>query len=136
MLLSKEDMFGNKVADGAVGTPVVFPNTMDWRNHGEDIYFRLFLCVQCMTAAASGGASTVSFTWETSDDETNWTAIQVFGSFGLSELTKGAFLVKNSALPRGLKRYQRLKATTAGAAFTTAPEFFAFLVDGREEPLS
>ena len=132
MHMSKEDMFGNATA-GAAGAKVVFQKTMDFGKHGDDIYHRLFLIAQCVNAGVGAGAS-VTFTWETSPDNATWEEIKVWGSFGVAELKDKAFLIKNSVLQRNMKRYQRLSVTATGS-FSTAPEFFAFLTDGREEPL-
>lgn len=132
---SKQDMFceGQQVATTSTTAST---NVLDFHAHGDDILNKLFLVV--LITVALVGAGTVTIKWQTCDAED-------FGSGVVETLltptalsatdTAGTFAVKNAALPRGLKRYNRLLFTAADT-ITTAPAFTAFIVDARVEPLA
>ena len=88
-------------------------------------------------APTNGSALTVA--WETSDYEgfvdgsNNASATTVFTkTIAATALTAGAYPIRNETLPKGLKRYNRLKFT-GEASKTAYPKVTAFVHDGRDE---
>jgi hypothetical protein len=89
-------------------------DVLDFGAHGDDILFKLFLIIQCVTAMASQSAkpSTVSIYWQTSAAEAMSNAVETLltpTALGDSACALKAFVVANHTLPRNLKRYNRLK---------------------------
>lgn len=114
--------------------------------HGDDILFSLFWILWASTTAAD---SSITVVWETSDNEptantenSDASKVEVLTkTFAAAQLVAGAYLVQNEPLPKGLKRYNRLKITgTAGSDSSVStkvyPKVSAFIVDGRDEPLA
>lgn len=139
MHLSKEDSFCYDQQIAATGD-TVSTNVLDFNKHGDDLQNQLHLCIQ--SAGAIAGDGTVSIVWQTSDAEAFGSGVveHLLTPTALSPSTTvaGTWIVKNAALPKSLKRYQRLKFSVTlgqGETMTTAPKFRAFIVDGRQEPL-
>lgn len=131
MNLSREDMFCEALQPE--GTTAKYTDTLDFHNHGDDILGKLFWSL--FVAAASTGAS-LTVAWQTRDepfaDDADTGATTLFSStIAAASLTAGAYPIKNEALPKGLKRYNRLKLTCGSG--TTNPKVTAFLHDGRDE---
>lgn len=114
--------------------------------HGDDIFFKMFWCLWCSKAAAD---TSITVVWETSDNEP--TADQANGdaskvdlftkTITASELAKGAYPIANEPLPKGLKRFNRLKITGAAGSDSAVstkvyPDVTAYLIDGRDEPIA
>ena len=122
-----EPTAGNAPADGTGG------------HHGDDVLYRMFWCLWCSTAAEGAGLTVV---WETSDNDpadgqANADASKVellTRTITAGEMAKGAYPIANEPLPKGLKRFNRLKIKATGNG--TAPEVSAFLLDGRDEPIA
>lgn len=80
-------------------------------DHGDDVMRLLSWFVWAVTACTG----TLTVTWQTSDDPE-------FGAgnvdeiaertVGAAEIAKGKYLVNGDPIPKGLKRYQRLKVTS------------------------
>ena len=80
-------------------------------HHGDDVMRLLSWFVWAVTSCAG----TLTVTWQTSDDPE-------FGAgnvdeiaertVGAAEIAKGKYLVNGDPIPKGLKRYQRLKVTS------------------------
>lgn len=133
MELSKEDLF---CEDKQTSTTAAATDVLDFHSHGDDVLNMLYWFVLC-TAAAADASLTVA--WQTSTDEaftsptTLWTK-----TIGASDLVKGKFAIANEALPKGLKRYNRLYLTgIAGTdeSVTTKvyPKVTAAIIAGRDE---
>lgn len=124
MQLSKEDLFhdGTTTAAGSSGAVGAASNgdVLDFHAHGDDVMGKLWWFVHTDKAGA------VKATWETSDNE------NMSGATTLVEKTATAtadsYPFKNEPLPKGLKRYNRLKVATASASTVTAG-----LTTGRDE---
>ena len=136
MQLSKEDMFceGQQTATTAAAST----NVLDFGKHGDDVLNKLFWSL--FVAAVTGVVDkTLTVAWETSDYEgfvdgsNNASATTVFSkTIAATDLVAGAYPIRNEALPKGLKRYNRLKFTS-GASSTYYPKVTAFVHDGRDE---
>ena len=135
MNLSKEDMF----CEGMVCTAAAkaSTNVLDFHKHGDDVMGALFFSVFVDAVdSANNGASAVDkdllVEWETSDAEAFGTSTTLWSkTCAKAGIVKGAYIVKNEALPKGLKRYNRLKFTEASG--TKFPDVTAFLHAGRDE---
>lgn len=136
MLLSKEDMFSD-----AQEIPVTLnaatdsANVLDFKAHGDDIDKLLRWFVILGETATSDGAATLTITWQTSENGTDWTTVYTSATFALASLVAGAKLVDGLVLPTGLKRYNKLVYTNAGAAFTNTPAVDAAVIRN-EMPIS
>lgn len=134
MKLSKEDMF----CEGMVCTAAAkaSTNVLDFHKHGDDVLGKLFFSVHVDAVdSANAGASAVDkdllVEWETSDAEDFGTTKTLWSkSVAKAGILKGAYIVKDEPLPRGLKRYNRLKFTEASG--TKFPDVTAFVHDGRD----
>lgn len=129
MQLSKEDMFceNMKVEE----TPKNSTNDLDFGEHGDDVLNKLFwsLHVDSVTDTVD---KDVTVAWLTSDsaDFSSYTTLLSL-AFDKGVVVKGAYLVKNAPLPKGLKRYSRLVfEEDTGEEF---PYVTAFVHDGRDE---
>ena len=129
MDLSKQDMFcEGQQLDGTTLT-AASTNVLDFSKHGDDILYRLFWSL-FVDAATNGSALTVQ--WYTSDAENFSSETKLFEkSIAKELLTQGAYPIKDEPLPKGLKRYNRLKFTTE-ASKTAYPKVTAFLHSGRD----
>lgn len=128
MNLSREDMFSEDQKLTAA-TAAVSSNILDFHAHGDDILHLLFWSL--WVSAASSGC-TLQVDWQTSDTEDFASPTTLFSkTFAAAELAKGAYPVMNETLPRGLRRFNRLKYTPSSG--TTAPTVSAFIHDGRVE---
>ena len=130
MELSKEDMFCE--AQQASTTPTASTNVLDFHKHGDDILNKLFWSVVVVgVTGAVDKALTVE--WETSDAENFGSSTTLVSkTVAAANLTAGAYPIRNEPLPKGLKRYNRLKLTS-GAESTYYPKVTAFLHSGRDE---
>lgn len=131
MQLSKQDMFCEAVQPS--GTTAKYTDTLDFGKHGDDILNKLFWSL--FVAGASNGVS-LTVVWQTRDepfaDAADTGATTLFTStIAAASLTAGAYPIRNESLPKGLKRYNRLKLTCSSG--TTNPKVTAFLHDGRDE---
>lgn len=128
MNLSKQDIFCE--AQQTSATAAASTNVLDFNAHGDDIYQNLFWSVY-VDAATNGSALTV--VWQTSDTENFSSVTSAFTkTVAATELTKGAYPIKNEPLPKGLKRYNRLQFQ-GEASKTAYPKVTAFLHTGRDE---
>jgi len=130
MELSKEDTFCEAQQTSTSATAST--NVLDFNKHGDDVMGRLFwsLFVAAVTGTVDKALTVV---WETSDTEDFSSATTLSTrSIAAASLTAGAYPVKNEPLPKGLKRYNRLKFTS-GASSTYYPKVTAFIHDGRDE---
>lgn len=124
MQLSKEDLFhdGTETEAGSGGAVGAASNgdVLDFGRHGDDIMGGLWWFVHVDKAGS------VKATWETSDSE------DMSGAVTLVEKTAtaaaGSYPFRNEPLPKGLKRYNRLKVATAAKSVVTAG-----LTTGRDE---
>ena len=136
MLLSKEDMFSD-----AQEIPVTLnaatdsTNVLDFKSHGDDIDKLLRWFVILGETATSNGAATLTITWQTSANGTDYTTLWTSETFALASLVAGAKLVDGLVLPTGLKRYNKLVFTNGTAAFTNTPAVDAGLIRN-EMPIS
>jgi hypothetical protein len=150
MRKSAQDTFcsAKALTNGTTETTVeTVSDVLDFGAHGDDILFKLFLVIQCVTAMVSQSAkpSTVSIYWQTSAAEAMSNAVETLltpTALGDAACALKAFVVANATLPRNLKRYNRLKFVLTPydsggteAYPTTVPVFTAFITDNREEPL-
>ena len=129
MDLSKEDMFCEEMTCTAAAK--VSTNVLDFHNHGDDILRKMSWSVH-VPAVTGAVDKDVVVAWETSDTE-SFAAASVLASKTIdkSAVVAGAYIVRNEPLPKGLKRYNRLKFTeTSGTQF---PKVTAFLHTGRDE---
>ena len=122
MLLSNEDMFSDAqeipvTLDAATSST----NTLDFHAHGDDIDKLLRWFVILGETATSDGAATLTITWHTSANNSNWTTLWTSETFALASLVAGAKLVDGLVLPTGLLRYNKLVFTNGTAAFTNTP---------------
>ena len=124
MNLSKQDMFHDRESvsggsEGAVGTAAA-GDILDFGKHGDDVMGALWWFVHVDKAGA------VKATWETSDNA------DMSSATTLAEETRTAtadsYPFRNEPLPKGLKRYNRLKVAVAVASVVTAG-----LTTGRDE---
>ena len=129
MQLSKQDMFC-EAQQPTANTTTVSTDVLDFGKHGDDILGKLFWSL--FVAAASTGV-TLQAKWFTSDTEDFSSESEVFATSvrAADDLAAGTYLVRNEPLPKGLKRYNRLKFVCGDG--TTAPKVTAFLHDGRDE---
>ena len=129
MNLSKEDTFCESMtctADAKAST-----NVLDFGKHGDDVFGNLFWSV--LAASVTGTVDKdVVVEWETSDTEAFSSAATLEQkTIDKSLVTAGAWLVKNAPLPKGLKRYNRLKFSESSGTYF--PVVSAFVHDGRDE---
>lgn len=119
MNLSKEDLFH----DGTQTEAATAANgeTLDFNRHGDDVMGKLWWFVHTNTAG------NITVVWQTSDNADMSGAVDVVTKT-VANAAAGSYPVKNEPLPKGLKRYNRLKVTTAAAAKITAG-----LICGRDE---
>ena len=130
MDISKEDMFCEKQQTSTSATAST--NVLDFHNHGDDIMGQLFWSLY--VAATTGTVDkALTVAWETSATEAFSSTTTLFSkSIAAADLTVGAYPIKNEPLPKGLKRFNRLKFTS-GASSTYYPKVTAFLHAGRDE---
>ena len=129
MDLSKEDMFCEEMTCTAAAK--VSTNVLDFHNHGNDIQHNLFWSVHVPGVTGTVDKDVV-VAWETSDTENFASAATLVAkTIDKSAVVTGAYIVRNETLPKGLKRYNRLKFTEAGG--TQFPNVTAFLHTGRDE---
>ena len=130
MNLSREDMFCE--AQQTTTTAAASANALDFHAHGDDVMGGLYWSVHVAgTTGTVDKALTVA--WETSDAADFGTASTVWSkAVPASELASGSYPVRNEPLPKGLKRYNRLKFTS-GASSTAYPKVTAFIHAGRDE---
>lgn len=119
MILSKEDLFADGVSM-ASGNAVT-TDVLDFGEHGDDVSGNLYYFVHV------SGAAGVTCVWQTSDTEA-FSAPTVLETKTGTGAAGGAFAIQPTALPRGLKRYNRLSITVSAAVNVTAG-----LTDGRSE---
>ncbi len=124
MMFSKEDLFCEAFV--GTGADAVAGEVLDLGLHGEQMTTNLWWLVYAV-AAKGGEAATII--WETADDADFASPTEVCTK-AVTIKAKGDYPVANEPLPKGLKRYNRLKVN-APATVT----LFAGLIDGRTEPL-
>ena len=128
MLLSEQDMFSDAQT---IGTDIGNTNSediLDWAAHGDDVGRFLSLFIMLTNTAASNGASTLTITWQTSANGTDYSTIATYGPFALADLASGKYLVNGEPLPKGILKYNKLVYAGGGANFTTAPIVTAGIV--------
>ena len=132
MMLSKEDTFCEAMDCSAAEKASA--NVLDFGKHGDDILNRLFwsVFINLIGNSASAADEDVTVKWETSDAEDFGTKATPYTVvLPAASVVKGAYVIKNAPLPKGLKRYNRLTfSETGGSAF---PNVTAFVHDGRDE---
>lgn len=129
MQLSKEDMFCEAMTCTAAAK--VSDSVLDFGKHGDDILNRLFWSV-LVSGVTNTVDKDVTVTWETSDTEAFSSSTTLFSkTVDKAAVVAGAWLVKNEALPKGLKRYNRLSFSEASGNYF--PKVTAFVHDGRDE---
>ncbi len=129
MDLSKEDMFAEGQQLNGTTLTVASTNVLDFHAHGDDVLNKLFWSL-FVDAATNGSALTVQ--WYTSAAENCDGEVKIYEkSIAKEGLTAGAYPIKDEALPKGLKRYNRLKFTTE-ASKSGYPKVSAFLHSGRD----
>ncbi len=103
-------------------------NKLDFGAHGNDLgkFLRWFVLME--NTAASNGAATLTIKWETSSDDSIYTAIYTSSAIALDSLVDDAILINGAVLPDGIKRYNKLTFTVGGADFTTAPKLTAYVI--------
>ena len=122
MLLCKEDTFSDAQAiPVTLNAATNSTDVLDFKSHGDDIDKLLRWFVILGTTATSDGAATLTITWQTSANNSEWTTLWTSSTFALSALVAGAKLVDGAVLPTGLKRYNKLVYTNGTAAFTNTP---------------
>jgi len=133
---------GNSPFEPATGN---VPVNKTGGTHGDDILNKLYWCLHCATDSADGNLTVV---WETSDNDpgtsanNNASKVEVWSkTIAAANLTKGAYPIANEALPKGLKRYNRLKLTGSAGSDSSVvtkayPSVTAFVIDGRDEPIA
>ena len=77
----------------------------------------IFLDIRVVDACTSGGSATVTFSFQTSEDATNWTMIFQTKPWPISALTAGKQVLR-TPLPDGLLRYTKVVYTIGTAALT------------------
>ena len=129
MLLSKQDTFCEKMALGASAKNS--ENDLDLGRNGDDIQHGLFwsLFVDSVSNAVEENVTVAWVTSDTADFASTTTLLTK--EFAAAAVVKGAYLVKNEPLPKGLKRYSRL--AFEGVSATKFPYVTAFVHDGRDE---
>lgn len=130
MNLSKEDMFCESMACTAAAKAST--NVLDFHNHGDDILHKLFWSVWAGSVSGTVDKDLV-VAWETCDTEGFSSGVKTLATLTIdkSKCVANAYLVKNETLPKGLKRYNRLKFTETGGTYF--PTVTAFLHSGRDE---
>lgn len=133
MQLSKEDMFCENLKIGTSASHTA-DNVLDFHSHGDDILGQLFwsAIVTGIDPEAATADEDVTVAWETSDTE-NFSSPVTLASVTVdsANVAKGAWLVRNAPLPKGLKRYNRLAISEASG--TKMAVVTAFVHDGRDE---
>lgn len=129
MQLSKEDMFCEGMACTAAAK--ASDNVLDFHAHGDDVLNRLFWSVHVDSTDGAVDKNLV-VEWQTSDAE-GFASSETLATVTVDkeEVVAGAYVVRNAPLPKGLKRYNRLRF--AEASGTKFPAVTAFLHDGRDE---
>ena len=135
MNLSKEDTFCEAMTCTAAAK--ASDNVLDFHAHGDDVMNSLFWSVFVNDITDTVDKDVV-VKWETSDYETfldgsgNASSTELFAlTVDKANVVKGAYLIKNAPLPKGLKRYNRLSFTESTG--TEFPIVTAFLHSGRDE---
>lgn len=138
MILSKQDTFCEAKTTSNTAS---YTDVLDFGNNGDDV-MRCLSWLLLVTSAAT--KATLTVTWETSDHESFADASGRESKTDLwsrtiatDDLVKGGFPVKDAPLPKGLKRYNRLKlqaTSTAGGGETPAyPGVSSYIYSGRDE---
>jgi len=138
MILSKQDTFCEAKT---TSTTAAYTDVLDFGKNGDDVMRNLSWLLLVTAAAAK---STLTVTWETSDYESFTDAGGSASKTDLwsetiatASLVKGGFPVKDAPLPKGLKRYNRLKlqaTSTAGEGETpTYASISSYIYSGRDE---
>lgn len=129
MNLSKEDMFCESMECTAAAKAST--NVLDFHKHGDDILHKLFWSVH-VPAVTGVVDKDLTVEWQTSDAEGFASSTTVFSATVAKErILAGSYAIKNEPLPKGLKRYNRLRFTEASG--TLFPKVTAFLHSGRDE---
>ena len=132
MQLSKHDMFCENMSTSSAAK--ASENVIDFGAHGDDILGKLFWSLFVDSISDDADAADKDFTviWETSDSEGFGSDTDLFTkTIPAASVVKGAYLVKNEPLPKGLKRYNRLKFSESTG--TKCPNVTAFVHDARDE---
>jgi len=128
MQLSQKDLFCSALASTDQAA-LSSTDTLDWGAAGNDIDGELRWFVLNTRAATSAGAATLTITWQTSANNSNWTTLYTSATFTLAECAvAGSYLINGLNLPTGLLRYNKLVFTSAGANWTIAPLLTAGVV--------
>ena len=129
MQISKQDMFCEAMACTANAKPST--NALDFHSHGDDVLGNLFWSVFVDSIDGTVDKD-LTIEWQTADAEDFTGAVTVdTRTVDKAGIVQGAYLVKDARLPKGLKRYSRLRFTeTSGTKFPTVT---AFIHDGRDE---
>ncbi len=127
MIISKEDLFSDKQEIGTTTDVVASTNVLDWRWHGDDILRNATLFVKIDGGGTPGSGTTLTVKFETSSDNSSWTELATTGA--LAAPAAGAVVI-NMALPKGLKRYNRVTYQAGTAAYSVTPTITAGIVLG------
>jgi hypothetical protein len=124
MQLSIPDMFSNAQAITGTENAVTYSDVLDWGANGDDIDKELRLFVHNSVAGAGAGSS-LTIAFETSANNSAFTALKTYTAIAVASLTADTYLVNGDVLPAGLKRYNRLSFTVTGGTLTTVPKLTA-----------
>lgn len=91
----------------------------------------LDLVINCVTAASSSTASTVTFSLQDSSDNSSFTDVVASAAIAKTALTAGAEVLRVT-LPRTLQRYIQVNYTV-GVGNLTAGAFTAYVTDDRQD---
>ena len=135
MELDKQCTFCEDLATNQSATAKDSTNVLDFGKHGDDTLRRMSWGVK-VTGTASDATCTSDCTvaWVTSDSATFASGnVTLFSkAFDDAKVVKGAWLIKDEPLPRGLKRYNKLTFTNE-ASKAGYPDVSAWVYDGRDD---
>lgn len=134
MRLSFEDMFSNEQTLATAQQANNSTNTLDFHANGDDIDHLLRWFVLCTNDAATSASATLTVTWQTSANDSNWTTLWTSDTFTAAQCAAGEYLIKRQPIPDGVLRYNKLVFTTGTGAWSTAPIVTA-AIDINDEPV-
>ena len=132
MKLSFEDLFSNEQTLATAAQANNSTNTLDFKSNGDDIDHLLRWFLLITNAPATSAGATLTVTWQTSANNSDWTTLWTSDTFAAASLTDGAYVIKRQPLPAGLLRYNKLVFTTGTGAWSTAPIVTAAIVQNDE----